>query len=210
MQRVLMALEERIKRMLQIQKAVYEGTQRIAKIAPEKRTSRHEIDAGRLSSRESLIVRQADQTMLLLKEDGTVVAMPEALAQAREDMRQVVTRLARADVGAITIGTEEEILVALEEMLAAVQKELDNMEKRKSGQSQQQSTMDQPLVDNLAELKMIRSMEIRIKRRTVRLDKLSDTPEVDPADLMENHRELARRQERIYEITQDIASGKNK
>lgn len=209
MERVLMALEERLKRMLQLQKAVYEGTRQLDKIPAEKRTSRHEIDAGQLSNRESLIVRQADQAMLLLKEDGTVVAMPEALDQAREDMRQVVTRLARADVGAITLATEEEILVALEEMLAAVRKEMDNMEKRKSGQSQQQGTMDQPLVDQLAELRMIRSMEIRVKRRTVSLDQLGSTPDVDPADLQESHRELARRQQRIYEITQDIASGKN-
>lgn len=209
MERILMALEERIKRMLKLQKVVYKGTRRLDKVVPKKRTSRHEIDAGRLSSREALIVRQADQAMLLLREDGTVVAMPEALSQARDDMRQVTTRLARADVGKITLGTEEEIMVALEEMLAAIERELDNIEKRKTGQSKP-GKMNQPLVDKLAELKMIRSMEVRIKRRTVRLDKLSTSPEVEQADLMSNHRELARRQGRIYEITRDIASGKTK
>ena len=62
----------------------------------------------------------------------TAVAMPEALSQAREDMQQVVTRLARANVGQVTLGIEEDIVTALEEMLEAVRQAMEDAERKRA------------------------------------------------------------------------------
>ena len=46
---------------------------------------------------------------MLLRDDGTAVAFPEAAEQMRDDMQQVVERLAQAKVGKITQSIEEDI-----------------------------------------------------------------------------------------------------
>ena len=97
--RVLAMLEARFRKMLQIQQEVYEGTVRLDKVPAAERTHNHEIESSRLSGKETQIVVEADKALLLLREDGTAAAFPEAVDQMRDDMQQVVERLAQAKVG---------------------------------------------------------------------------------------------------------------
>jgi hypothetical protein len=90
MERVLAMLEARLLKMLKLQRDVFEGTLRLDKVPPPARDHNHEIEAGRLSSRQVEIVVEADRALLVLREDGTAMALPEALRQARQDMQQVV------------------------------------------------------------------------------------------------------------------------
>ena len=74
---------------------------------------------------------------------------------------------------------------------------------------------EQPLVDALAELKMIRSLQMRVNLRTQRYAKLLDNVE-DPVgqavteDLRRALGELGEREARIQQITRDIVLGKNR
>ena len=102
---------------------------RLDKVPAAERTHNHEIEASRLSGKESQIVVEVDKAALLLREDGSAVAFPEAVEQMRDDMQQVVERLAQAKVGKITQGIEEDIIAALKEMIEALkkaQKDQDN------------------------------------------------------------------------------------
>ena len=71
------------------------------------------------------------------------------------------------------------------------------------------------LVDELAELKMIRSLQLRINKRTKRYARLLDDID-DPVgqakdgDLQEALQKLAEREESIHRITREIVLGKNK
>ena len=71
-----------------------------------------------------------------------------------------------------------------------------------------------PLVDKIAELKMIRSLQLRINGRTKRYARLLDDME-DPTgqatqpDLVEVLKGLGEKQLRIHAITRDIVLGKN-
>ncbi len=214
--RVLAALEARFKRMLRMQVEVYEGTLRLDLVPKERRGRNEEIQAGRLSRRESLIVLEADKAMQLLREDGTSVAMAEALRQVREDMRQVTIRLAQQKVGQITQGIEEDIIAALEEMIEAVQKAQEELEQKQQQQSKPSSgrPMEPPLIDMLAELKMLRSMEIRVRKRTARYQKLIGEQDAigqaTEADLVEALQRLAQRQQRITKAARDIVQGRNR
>ena len=134
-----------------------EGTVRLDKVPEKDRSHNHEIEAGRLSGKEAEIVVEADKATLLLHDDGTAVAFPEALRQMRQDMQQIVGRLAEAKVGKITQGVEKDVIAALEEMLDALkkaQKDLEDRKQRPQGAGEPQSPA---LVDTLAELKMIRA-----------------------------------------------------
>ena len=121
-ERILAMLEARFRKMLQMQEEVYEGTLRLDKIPAAERTHNQEIESSRLSSKESQIVVEVDKAALLLREDGGAVAFPEAVEQMRDDMQQVVSRLAGANVGKITQGIEEDVIAALKDMIAALKK----------------------------------------------------------------------------------------
>jgi len=210
-EQMLTALEARFAKMLEMQREVYLGTQRLDKAAPEGLSHDQEIEAGRLSSREAEIVLEADKALVLLHEDGTAVAFPEALSQAGDDMRQVVERLAQAKVGQITQGIEEEIIAALEEMRQALQQALEDAEQRRQQQGEMPpgEPQDPSLVDLLAELRMIRALQLRVNTRTQRYSKLITGSPADNSDLLDALKRLAKRQERIQRITRDLELGRN-
>ncbi len=210
-EQVLVALEARLIKMLQMQRDVYQGTERLDKASADALTHEQEIEAGRLSSREAEIVLESDKALMLLREDGSAVAMPEALAQAREDMQQVVDRLGRANVGEVTLSIEEDIVVALEEMLAAVRQAMEDAEQRRqdSQQGEPRVPQDPALVDVLAELKMIRSLQLRVNTRTERYGKLISGRHAETPELVEALIRLAERQQRVYQITTDLEAGRN-
>ncbi len=211
-EQVLVALEARLVKMLQMQRDVYEGTERLDKASADGLTHEQEIEAGRLSSREAEIVTEADKALMLLREDGSAVAMPEALAQAREDMQQVAGRLARANVGQVTLAIEEDIVIALEEMLEAVRQAMEDAEQRRQNAQQGRPGMpqDPALVDTLAELRMIRSLQLRVNTRTERYGEMITGKHAETPELLDALIRLAERQQRVYRITTDLEAGKNR
>lgn len=211
LERTLVLLEARFRKMLDMQTIVYEETKKLDSSQANVPEHEVEIASGRLGRQEREIVREADRALVLLREDGTTVAFPEAIEQARDDMRSVEQRLAEVKIGVITQGLEEDIIAALEETLAALQQAIKEMREAK-GQPQQSSGEpgEQQLVDQLAELRMIRALQNRINRRTKRYgDLIGDQPTADP-DLIEALDELSLRQERVFRATRDLDSGRNK
>jgi hypothetical protein len=211
-ERTLTALEARFQKMLAMQRTVYAGTQRLDKVPQDQRTHNQEIEAGRLSNDESLIVLEADKALALLREEGSAAAFPEAVSQMRTDMQQIVVRLARAEVGTITQGIEEDVIAALEEMIAALEKAIQDRDQNRQQpppQQQQGQPGDQPLVDQLAELRMIRALQVRVNRRTDRYSKLLEGGQADKGEMLDALQRLAERQAQIHRVTRDLAVGKN-
>ncbi len=218
--RMLTQLAARFRKMLELQNAVYEGTVRLASSLSPPEVGEglaqpdhdDEIEAARLSRQEAEIVREADKALLLLREDGTSVAFPEAVEQMRDDMQQVVERLAAVKVDEITQGLERDILTALEELIAALEKAIEDLEKNRTppGQAPPAGQPAEPrLVHKLAELKMIRSLQVRIYQRTQRYGQMIEGEQAETAELLEALRELAARQRRVHKATADLEEGQN-
>jgi len=208
---MLTTLHARFEKMLKLEREVYKGTVLLDKVPKEQRSHEHEIRAGRLAGKQSKIIIEADKTLLLLKEDGTAVAFPEAVSQMRGDMQEAAERLGRNRVGKITQGIEEDILAALEEMIDALKKEIEKLEEQKAQDSQQQGRQQDPaLIEMLAELKMIRALQMRVNRRTTRYGKLVDGVEARNPELQEALRRLAEREARIHEVTRKLGLEKDK
>lgn len=210
--RFLAMLEARFQRMLAMQLLVYDGTAKLAKTPDEARSGRHSTRALQLAREEEQIAIEASKAITLLHDEGTAVAFPEAVEQVRDDMRVVVIRLERTDIGELTQGIEREIIDALEEMIEALQKE---MEKSKEKKDQQQPPPegqqgDPPLVDQLAELKMLRTLQLRVNRRTRTLGQMVEGEQAVEPDTILQLQNLADRQARIQRATHDIVTGKNK
>jgi hypothetical protein len=209
--RMLAMLEARFQAMLLKQREVYEGTIRLDKVPKPDRDHNHEVEAGRLSGKETEIVVEVDKALLLLREEGSAVALPAAVEQMRGDMQQVVQRLAQDRVDKVTQAIEEEIIAALEDIIQALKKAQKDMQdkKQKPGQGQGQP-QDPPLIDTLAELKIILALQMRVNRRTERYSKMIDGEQADKADLLDALRRLGDDQQRIHRVTRDLELGKNK
>jgi hypothetical protein len=71
---------------------------------------------------------------------------------------------------------------------------------------------DQKLLDEIAELKMIRNLQVKVNERTKRYgEQITDKAEqADDPQLKNEFKDLSDRQIKIEEIARDIATGKNK
>lgn len=210
MERMLVLLEARFRRMLDEQVAVYEETKKLDAAAANVPEHELEIASGRLSRREKLIVREADRALVLLREDGTSVAFPEAIEQARDDMQQIAERLNRVKTDMITQGMEEDVIAALEETLAALQQALENLRDQKAQQQQGGGPPgEQPLVDQLAELRMIRALQVRVNRRTEQFGAMIQGEQALENELLGMLDELALRQSKVFQATRDLETKAN-
>ncbi len=206
-ERLLAKLEQRCRYMLEIQMEVYDGTVRVDKAIgtnPDKKASRAEEQrALQLSEREEVIVVEANKAIQILEAEGTAVAFPQMFEQVRDDAKNVARRLGKADVGAVTQVIEQDIIAALKDMIEALKKAQADL---KSGQSQpgQSQPQNQKLIDMLAELKMIRAMQVRVNSRTkVYAQKYTGEQASEP-DIQKELGELAQRQLKIFDVTNNI------
>ena len=216
-ERVLALLEGRFRKMLERQIRVLDTTRRLDQVDKDDRLAEFEIEAGRLSLEEKAIAGEASRALLLLREDGSSVAFPSTVEQMQLDMEQVAARLSEAKVESITQGIIEDIVESLDGMINALvqtQQDMDSSEyQADSGQAGEPG--DQPLVDSLSEIKMIRGLQQQILRRHERYAKLLDDPddllgETDDPDIRAALDRLSERQKQLSEITRDIAIEKNK
>lgn len=167
--RQLAALQQRCERMLQMQIAVRDGTINVYKTVqeyPDKKPTRTEVQKTlKLSDDEEEIAKEAQKAINLLQAEGSAVAFPEVFMQIQTDMRIVSGRLRKTDVDVVTQTIEQDIIDTLKEMIEALKKQQNDIKNNQSkpGSSQQQ---DSKLIELLAELKMIRSLQIRINSRT--------------------------------------------
>ena len=210
--RFLAMLEARFQRMLAMQLLIYDGTQKLARTPEDDRSGRHAAKSMQLARQEDEIALEATKAIMLLREEGSAVAFPEAVEQVRDDMRIVEGRLEQAETGELTQSIEREIIEALEEMIEALQKEMEKNKEKKDQpqQSQEGAPQDPALVEQLAELKMLRTLQLRVNHRTKRLGQMIEGEQAQDSDLLLQLQNLADRQARIQRATHDLAAGKNK
>lgn len=207
---MLAALEARFREMLAKQLMVYNGTVNLHNVPEKERSGRHRSKAEELARLEEEIAIDAAKALTLLREEGSSVAFPEAVEQIHDDMLTVARALEQAKVGDLTQGIERDIIEALEEMIEALQKEMEKKDQKQQGQPMQGEPPDPALVDTLAELKMLRALQYRVNRRTVRLGRESEGEQASDPEIVTQLQRLSRRQSQIQRATFDLATGRNK
>ncbi len=209
---LLAGLEARFQKMLALQLVVHEATTGLAATPRNEWGSRHFGRARELANQEDEIALEAARALALLREEGSSVAFPEAIEQLQDDMRTVARRLETPDVGELTQMVQRDIIEALEELIEALQREMEK--KGDQSQNSPQNGQGQPpefaLVDKLAELKMLRSLQMRVNRRTRRLGSMAGEDPAADADLVGQLQELSLRQARIQSATYDLSIGRNR
>jgi hypothetical protein len=217
LERVLAALISRCQKMLAMQEEVLRGTLRVqsqVETNPGQKADRDNILASlNLSDDELKIVYEASKAIEILETEGSAIAFAEVFQQVREDMKHVQRRLKNTDVGDITVTIEQDIVETLKEMIKALEKTKKEMDNKKNDPKKDDSPppkqQDQKLLDKIAELKMLRSLQLRVNARTELYGKRYQGEQAMTEDIRTELRELAGRQERIYETTVKMAKGDN-
>ena len=205
------SLESRFRKMLSMQLFVYQETLRLDKES-EDQSDNLSARGRQLATQEEEILQEVDKALVVLREEGSSVAFPEAVQAIREDAASIVELLDQGKAGELTQTLEQAVIEAIEEMVDALQKEMEKKkdEEQKQSPQQQGQPQDKPLVDALSELKMLRSLQLRVNRRTRQLGRMIEGDQAGAPELRKQFRTLSGRQLRIQRATYDLSTGRNK
>ncbi|MFO0224661.1 MAG: hypothetical protein ACK56E_15200 [Planctomyces sp.] len=204
---MLASLEARFQRMLIVETQIHEGTTALAAV-PQKDWL--ELSYGRcreLAQQQTELARECAQTVLLLREDGTSSAILLAAEDIQADMNSVAEWMQQSNVSELTISVQRDILESLKQLVETMQREMQQMQERQQqeNQQQQQGQQQSPLVDLIAEIRMLRNLQLQVNRRTKRVDDLLEgASDSERATLLKQVSELAERQQKLFESAKDL------
>ena len=121
------------------------------------------------ADKENDIIGEANKAIEILKQEGSAVAFPRVFEETVIDMTRVRERLNQANVAKDTQDMEKDIIDSLKEMLDALKKAQQDLQQAKGQPSAGDGPPpDQKLLDEIAELKMIRNLQVKVNERTKR------------------------------------------
>ncbi|MGL5096089.1 MAG: hypothetical protein ACRDD1_10900, partial [Planctomycetia bacterium] len=205
-------LEARCNRMLALQIEVYEATKAIhatvTKNAGQKTTAEYQ-KAQQQGEKETEIVAEADRAHKLLESEGSGVAFATVLEEVRQDMVAVQRRLVDARVGPDTQAIEENIIAMLKDMVQALKKAQQDAQKPPppSPPGSPPPPGNQKLIDLLAQLKLIRSLQMQVNGRTKMYGEQEKAEQAKDPLVQKEVRDLSARQVKLQGMIDKIASG---
>ncbi len=203
---MLASLEARFQRMLQAETAIHEGTVAVA-ATPQKDWL--DLNYGRcreLSQQQSELTQECAQTVNLLREEGTSVAIVIAVEDIEADMNSVSGWMQEYKVGELTQSVQKDILESLKQLIETTQKEMQQM-KEQQKQEQRDPSQEKPgLVELMAEIRVLRSLQLQVNRRTKQVDGLLQSTTTDDLPALQKQlHDLAVRQNRLIESAKELA-----
>lgn len=141
----------------------------------------------------------AQQALDVIIDDGTSVVFPDVVEQLRDDLINVgklLTEHARTDQYTQTL--QKEIETTLEELIEALQQAQSQKESQGGGGG---GGGEPPLLPNSAELKLLRSAQLRVNRRTAAIEAARPKEGALDESLKGEAQTIATRQAEIAEMT---------
>jgi hypothetical protein len=197
-------LVEIIGKMLTDQQAVSSGTKRLDPRHGEKTWGAAEkLAAQDLADGEMAISRLGERALEMLVIDGSGAVFTAVLEDVQALLANTRGRLAEEETGATTQAMQADIEWMLADLLKALddsQQSQQEQQEQEPQEPQQQQDQKQPLIDVSAQLKLLRSQQVRINSRTQAIANDQQAAD-DPA--AEHHR-LSRSQERVLQMTERL------
>ena len=195
---------EGIVQMLEGQIAIRQSTERLGPRAKEgARNVLTSIVA--LGTAEQKLIVIGEGLTALVEETEFGIALPAALRSITDGMIDVKERLAAADASADVIAAEKQIEEDLAALLEAM-KQLPSQGDGGRAQAGNASDRERQLNRLIAELKIVRMLQVRVNRDTKETDKKRPADAKDlPAALTKRIESLQDRQEDVHDVTERIA-----
>ena len=208
----LAKIDAMLQRILKTQKAISAGTMDVHKKRKGQSYDRPEqLRLKELSDGEGRLAEDAKSIRKMLLKEGTTAVFPAVLEEVRSDLANVQERLADKEAGKLTQGIQAQIERNLEQMLAALRKERSRRKKLAGmgggpgGRGGGGGGGKQPLVPPAAELKMLKSLQVQINKRTVMLAEEKARRGEPTESLAKQHKILSDRQKKLKTITTELA-----
>lgn len=193
----LAALEARLRSVLSAQLEVRATVQQVAaRPVPLSRTDELRLEDA--AARQGELAAQVARTRDLLLEEGTTVVVPALLAHLSADMQRARSRLAARELSADTGALLDALVARLEELLAAVAQERARGGMPPGG-TPAGGPGPAPLLPPSAELRLLRSEQVRINARTHQTGPAGD------AQAAAVLAELAARQHELAALARQVA-----
>ena len=199
----LARLEARFREMLARQQKATVDTVGLEKKRQEaggelKRTDR--LAVAKVAAEELSLAEAAQQSLDIILDDGTSVVFADVVEQVRDDLQSVARLLDARQTDSYTTTLQKEIEITLEELIEALQ-EAQQQKKEGAQGGGGGGGGEEPLLPGSAELKLLRSAQLRINRRTVAID-TARSEGTELTDVMKQELQgLAGRQAEIGEMT---------
>ncbi|MEI7700263.1 MAG: hypothetical protein WCK86_10730 [Planctomycetia bacterium] len=206
---ILASLEARFQRMLLLETQIHEGTMALAATPQKDWLDLSYSRCRELAQQQTELARECTQTVTLLREDGSSAAILLAVEDIETDMNSVGGWLQESNVTDLTQTVQKDILESLRQLIETTQKEMQEMKNPNRQQKQQQPQGGQKqsrLVELMAEIKVLKNMQLQVNRRTKQVDEL--IPKADDqskTSLLKQLRELSSRQQKLIETTKEMA-----
>lgn len=199
----LARLEARFRNMLSKQKEVTQSTVSVhaKQTAAGKLTRGDLLGLRKLATEERELAEEANQTNEMLIEDGTSIVFPRVVANLQSDLLRLGDLLEEGRADEYTQALQQDVAVTLQELIDALQR---NLQKKKSQGGGGECNCEPPLVPGSAELKMLRSMQLRVHHRTELLGKVLESGELD-ASMNKEVTALTEMQKKVAEMALEMS-----
>ncbi|MFO0838262.1 MAG: hypothetical protein U1D55_07010 [Phycisphaerae bacterium] len=177
MEETLAALEGRFRSMLEREKTIREEVLRLYQKGMENWSRRELQSLSETAAVQQKVAEDCGAAERLLTEEGTTVVLPDLVSQLRADMTDIAGRLQRSDVSAQSQRAIDDVIDLLEEILGAIERQRNENQDQPPpppGDSPPPDEQARPLLPGSAELKLLRSSQLRVNRRTAEL--AAETP----------------------------------
>jgi hypothetical protein len=204
---LLASLEARFQRMLAAETQIQEGTVSLAATPQKDWLDQYYGQCRALAQQQTELAGECAQTVNLLREDGTSVSILLAVEDIEADMGSVSGWLQESKVGDLTQSVQNDIIESLKQLIETTQKEMQEMKEQQQESQQQEGPPQKPgLVELMAEIKMLRNLQLQVNRRTKQVDGLlQSASSEDLPSLKKQVHDLAVRQRRLIETAKELA-----
>ncbi len=202
---ILRGLESRFTAMLAKQEAVNRQTADLDAKGRPAWTRADDLAVGGLARDEEKLAGEADEALHILEEEGTTIVFPQVVEELRDGLKEVAARLSNRQTGGLTAQLQADIIELLKELIAAVQQLRQQNEAGSSAQAMPaQPDGPPPLLPGSAELKLLRSCQVRVNRMTAQLEAAASDGGESPHDREARTRKVAERQREVGEMTRKM------
>jgi hypothetical protein len=202
LEETLTALEARFKSMLARQRRIRENVVALQEKGAEAWERTDQLKLTETAQTQHAVASDCAEVVRILISEGTTVLLPELSADLAHTMENLAARLDQADTSGETQRKMAEVIAALEEVVGAIEtrrkQELQNMLQLPD---QGGESANPALLPESAELRLLRSAQVRINRRTEELAAAGQNGSSGGAAELAA---LAARQQRLVEIARQM------
>jgi hypothetical protein len=203
---LLDALERRLVKMLQEQTKLFKETISLnIRLKETEAHARADADKARqLGDGEAGLAAESEKVLDILREEGTTVVIPDVVEDMRKDLDGLAVRLRALDAGPYTQQIQQDVMETLKELIQVIQEEMRKSQGGQGGEGEpQEGDQEDSLLPTSAELKMLKSLQVRVNNRTNEFERLKVKDDGERARIVE-------KQDGVGELTRTMADRINR